>query len=146
VIMLRSLRVGYVWHIILFVMPVILWSQQLSERFTALSPEDQLQKFDLAEGFVIELVASERDGIVNPIDMTFDDAGRLWTQTARMYPMDPVSDIKWEDLLVLMDDEEKQKNHPAFKKLKEMFEGKIPGQDQILIVDGLYAGQDLQVH
>lgn len=144
--MLRSLRVGYVWHIILFVMPVILWSQQLSERFTALSPEDQLQKFDLAEGFVIELVASERDGIVNPIDMTFDDAGRLWTQTARMYPMDPVSDIKWEDLLALMDDEEKQKNHPAFKELKEMFEGKIPGQDQILIVDGLYPGQDLQVH
>lgn len=123
-------------YIIFFIVPVALWSQQLSERTGAYSPEEQLKKFELADGFVIELVASEEDGIVNPIDLTFDDAGRLWTQTARMYPMDPVSDIKWEDLLALMDDEEKQKKHPAFKQLKDRFEGKIPGEDQILILDG----------
>src|SRR5690606_31924666 len=61
---------------------------------TIKTPEEELAGFKLPEGFVIELVASERDGIVNPIDLTFDDAGRLWTQTARMYPLDPVMDIK----------------------------------------------------
>ena len=32
---------------------------------------------------------SEENGLMNPIDLAFDDAGRLWTQTAQMYPLDP---------------------------------------------------------
>ena len=63
-----------------------------SNRTEALSPEEQLAMFTLADGFVIELVASEKNGIINPIDLTFDDAGRLWTQTAEMYPLDPLGD------------------------------------------------------
>ena len=66
------------------------------------TPEQELAGFTVPEGFVVELVASEKDGIVNPIDLTFDDAGRLWTQTARMYPLDPVKDIKWGELMRLM--------------------------------------------
>ena len=62
------------------------------------TPEEELAGFKVPEGFVVELVASERDGIINPVDLTFDDAGRLWTQTARMYPLDPVADIQWNDL------------------------------------------------
>lgn len=141
------LRIGkqHILQLILAFFPLVLWSQELSERTKALDPNDQLAQFDLLDGFVIELVASEEDGIVNPIDLTFDDAGRLWTQTARMYPMDPVSDIKWQDLLALMDDEEKQKQHPAFKKLKDRFEGKVPGEDQILILDGIYPGEEKKV-
>ena len=61
-----------------------------SNRTKAFTPEEQQAKFKLAEGFVIELVASEKNGIINPIDLTFDDAGRLWTQTAEMYPLDPM--------------------------------------------------------
>src|SRR5688572_19876896 len=56
------------------------------------TPEEELAGFTLLDGFTIELVASERDGIVNPIDLTFDDEGRLWTQTAKMYPLDPIAD------------------------------------------------------
>ncbi|MBT5816124.1 MAG: hypothetical protein HOI15_17515, partial [Opitutales bacterium] len=70
------------------------------------TPEEQLAGFELPDGFVIELVASERDGIINPIDLAFDDAGRLWTQTATMYPLDPAMDIEWGDLLKLMDNPE----------------------------------------
>src|SRR5690606_34504124 len=98
-----------------------------SVRTVALTPEEQLQLFDLADGFVIELVASEKDGIINPIDLTFDDKGRLWTQTARMYPMDPISDIQWQDLLTLMEDEKKQAEHPAFKKVLDLYQGKTHG-------------------
>ena len=32
-----------------------------------------------AGGFVIDLVTTEKNGITNPIDLTFDDAGRIWT-------------------------------------------------------------------
>lgn len=91
-----------------------------------------------APGFVIELVASEKDGVAKPIDLTFDDAGRLWTQTARMYPLDPVADIQWNDLLRLMDDQQAQQNHPNFRRILDLYQGRTKGSDQVLILSGLY--------
>ena len=98
-----------------------------SVRTRIYTPEEELAGFKVPEGFVIELVASERDSVVNPIDLTFDDAGRLWTQTARMYPLDPVADIQWDDLLRLMDDQEAQKKHPNFKRVLDLYQGKTKG-------------------
>lgn len=102
------------------------------------TPEEELAGFSVPDGFVVELVASERDGIVNPIDLTFDDAGRLWTQTAEMYPLDPVADIQWNDLLKLMNDPEAQRNHPNFKRILDLYQGKTKGTDKILVLSGLY--------
>lgn len=104
------------------------------------TPEEELAGFSVPDGFVVELVASERDGIVNPIDLTFDDAGRLWTQTARMYPLDPVADIQWNDLLKLMNDPEAQRNHPSFKRILDLYQGKTKGSDKILVLSELYGG------
>ena len=88
---------------------------------------------------------SERDGVVNPIDLTFDDAGRLWTQTAEMYPLDPIADIKWNDLLNLMNDQEAQKNHPNFKRILDLYQGKTKGTDKILILSNLYNKKPVEV-
>ncbi|MGV8879167.1 MAG: PVC-type heme-binding CxxCH protein [Sphingobacteriaceae bacterium] len=103
------------------------------------TPEAELAGFKLPPGFIIELVASERDGVINPIDITFDDAGRLWTQTARMYPLDPISDIQWDDLTRLMNDENEQKNHPNFKRILDLYQGKTKGTDKILVLSNLYS-------
>ena len=108
-----------------------------STRQKVYTAEEELAGFTLAEGFVIELVASEKDGVAKPIDLTFDDAGRLWTQTARMYPLDPVADIQWNDLLKLMDDQEAQRKHPNFKRILDLYQGKTRGTDQVLILSGL---------
>ncbi len=105
-----------------------------------------MKGFKLPKGFVIELVASERDGIVKPIDLTFDDSGRLWTQTASMYPMDPIADIQWNDLLNLMNDTEAQKNHPEFKRILELYQGKTKGNDKILILSNLYNKDPIRVN
>ncbi len=102
------------------------------------TPEEELAGFKLPEGFVMELVASERDGVINPVDLTFDDAGRLWTQTAIMYPLDPVADIQWNDLLKLMDDQEARNNHPAFKRIHDLYQGKTKGIDKVLVLSNLY--------
>lgn len=53
-----------------------------------LSPEEQLKRFVLPEGFVIELIASEADGAGKPTSLAFDEAGRLWWTTATAYPRD----------------------------------------------------------
>ena len=109
-----------------------------SARTQIYTPEQELAGFKVPEGFVVELVASEKDGLINPVDLTFDDAGRLWTQTAIMYPLDPIADIQWNDLLKLMDDPEAQKNHPNFKRILDLYQGKTKGVDKILIFSELY--------
>ena len=52
------------------------------------SMEEQLALFKLPEGFIIENVSHEKLGTIKPISLNFDDAGRLWTQTASEYPID----------------------------------------------------------
>jgi len=116
-----------------------------SSRTKVLSPKEQLAGFKVPEGFVVELVASEEDGIVNPIDLTFDDAGRLWTQTASMYPLDPVANIKWKDLQKLIEDPEAQKRNPNFKKILDLYQGKSKGEDKILIISGLKDVKEVEV-
>lgn len=101
------------------------------------TPEQELAGFTVPDGFVVELVASEKDGIVNPIDLTFDDAGRLWTQTARMYPLDPVKDIRWGELMRLMDNPAEQDKNPEFKRIKDLYQGVTKGTDDILILSDL---------
>jgi len=109
------------------------------------TPEEQLAGFTVPDGFIIELVASEKNGVINPIDLTFDDAGRLWTQTARMYPLDPVKDIKWNELLRLMDHPAEQDKNPEFKRIKDLYQGKTKGSDEILILSNLGNSKALNV-
>jgi putative membrane-bound dehydrogenase-like protein len=75
------------------------------------SPTEQLASFTLPPGFIIELVSSEEQGTVKPISIAFDDAGRLWTQTARAYPLDKDAAAftkKGPDQILVFD-------HPHFK-------------------------------
>lgn len=53
------------------------------------SPEDSQQLFTLAEGFEVNLYASEVDfpNMMNPVSFTFDSRGRLWVGTNPSYPM-----------------------------------------------------------
>jgi putative heme-binding domain-containing protein len=117
-----------------------------SVRTQIYTPEQELAGFKVPKGFVIELVASEKDGVINPIDLTFDDAGRLWTQTAMMYPLDPIADIQWNDLLKLMDDPEAQKNHPNFKRILDLYQGKTKGADKILVLSDLYGKKPVKTN
>ncbi len=102
------------------------------------SPEEELSGFTVPDGFVVELIASENEGVVNPIDITFDDAGRLWTQTAIMYPLDPIADIQWNDLLELMNDPEKQRSHPNFVRALNLYKGITKGEDKIVVLSNFY--------
>jgi hypothetical protein len=115
-----------------------------SERNYPSAPEVELAGFTLLDGFYIELVASEKDGVINPIDLTFDDAGRLWTQTAEMYPLDPIADIKWRDLRNLMEDPEAQKTDSNFARVRNLYQGKVKGRDKILILSNLYENNKVE--
>lgn len=129
---------AYIIAVVSCITPAAAQDKTHSVRRGANTPEQELAGFHLPEGFVIELVASERDSVFKPIDLTFDDAGRLWTQTARMYPLDPISDIRWEDLLKLMDDENAQRNHPNFKRVLQLYKGETKGVDKVIVLSDIY--------
>lgn len=51
-------------------------------------PAEQQASFILPPGFTVELVASEETGLPKPVNIAFDDAGRMWSMTATEYPRD----------------------------------------------------------
>jgi len=93
-----------------------------SERAGALSPAEQLQKFTVPEGFVVELVASEQNGLINPVDLAFDTAGRLWTGTSQMYPIDPKGGRK-------------NAKPQEIQRIIDLYQRTTKGQDKVLRID-----------
>lgn len=59
--------------------------QDFSGQATVLAPEESLQRLVPAEGYAVELIASE-PLIRQPIDLKFDDRGRLWVVQYLQYP------------------------------------------------------------
>src|SRR3989442_4223013 len=54
----------------------------------ALSPQDALKSFHLSEDFHIELFGAEPQ-VVDPVEMAFDENGRIYVAEMRDYPDDP---------------------------------------------------------
>jgi len=68
-----------------------------------LSPTVQQSMFDLAPGFVIELVASEPE-IAKPMNMAFDTRGRLWVTDTLEYPYPVDLNKKGRDSIKVLTD------------------------------------------
>lgn len=54
----------------------------------ARSATEQWRDFHLPEGYEIELVVQESEGLGKFVSVSFDQRGRMWTQTALEYPVD----------------------------------------------------------
>ncbi len=66
-------------------------------------PAAQLASFRIAEGFEVNLFASEKDGVTNPIQIRFDPRGRLFVACSEIYPQ-LVPGRKLEDRIVVLED------------------------------------------
>lgn len=67
------------------------------------SPEAEMASFQLADGYEINLWASEDDGIANPIAIRWDPAGRLWVLTTLAYAQVEPGGQTDDRLLILED-------------------------------------------
>ncbi|MGI9239342.1 MAG: PVC-type heme-binding CxxCH protein, partial [Verrucomicrobiales bacterium] len=67
---------------------------------------EALAAFDVAEGYKIELFASEKEfeHLANPVQMAFDNRGRLWVATMPTYPHYRPGDPKPDDKLIILED------------------------------------------
>ncbi len=74
-----------------------------AELHSPLAPEQALKEFHVRRGLRVELVASEPD-IQSPVDMSFDENGRLWVVEMRDYPNGPPKGKPPEGRIVILDD------------------------------------------
>lgn len=67
---------------------------------------DAKETFKMMEGFKIELFAAESDfpDLRNPVNMSFDNQGRLWVSVAPSYPAYRPGDPRPDDKLIIFED------------------------------------------
>ena len=66
-------------------------------------PAAELASFDVADGFAVNLFASEQDGVLKPIQMRFDARGRLWVIGSTVYPQIEPGQVPNDKVLILED-------------------------------------------
>lgn len=68
--------------------------------------EDALKKLKVPEGYKIELFASEEQfpDLAKPMQMSFDNKGRLWVSTMPSYPHYKPGDSKPNDKIIIFED------------------------------------------
>jgi putative heme-binding domain-containing protein len=68
-----------------------------------LAPAEERKQFQLPPGFEIQLVASEPD-IQKPMNIAFDDRGRLWVTGSVEYPYPAKKGVKARDTVKVLED------------------------------------------
>ncbi|RKN81767.1 PVC-type heme-binding CxxCH protein [Ulvibacterium marinum] len=68
--------------------------------------QDALDKIKVAPGYKIELFASEKEfnNLANPVQMSFDNQGRLWVGVMPSYPHYKAGDSKPNDKIIILED------------------------------------------
>ncbi|NIJ51950.1 PVC-type heme-binding CxxCH protein [Dyadobacter arcticus] len=68
--------------------------------------QDALKKLKVPEGYKIELFASEEEfpDLAKPMQMSFDNKGRLWIATMPSYPHYKPGDTKPNDKIIILED------------------------------------------
>jgi mono/diheme cytochrome c family protein/glucose/arabinose dehydrogenase len=68
--------------------------------------QEALDKFTVAPGYKIDLFASEREfpDLANPVQISFDNKGRLWVAVMPTYPHWKPGDPKPNDKLIILED------------------------------------------
>jgi mono/diheme cytochrome c family protein/glucose/arabinose dehydrogenase len=68
--------------------------------------EDAIKKLKVSPGYKIELFASEKEfpDLAKPVQISFDNKGRLWVATMPSYPHYKPGDQKPDDKLIILED------------------------------------------
>ncbi len=82
------------------------------------SPEEQLASFEILDGFAVNLFASEADGVVNPVQIRWDERGRLWVACTPSYPQIKPGE-KADDYVLVCEDTDGDGRADRFEKFVE---------------------------
>jgi putative heme-binding domain-containing protein len=82
------------------------------------TPEEELKSFRLRDGFKVSLFASETDGLVKPIQICWDEHGRLWALCVPSYPQ-LVPGVEANDYILVCEDTDGDGKADRFTKFAE---------------------------
>lgn len=82
------------------------YSPEKNGSLSYLYGEEALSKLKVAPGYKIELFASEKEftDVANPVQLSFDNKGRLWLATMPTYPHWKPGDKKPNDKIIILED------------------------------------------
>lgn len=103
----------------------------------AMTPEEELATFTLADGYEVNLFASEREGVVKPTQFAWDERGRLWVACSPTYPQ-PQAHAKPADYILMLEDTDgdgKADKSWPFAEGLTMVQGVEPSEDGAFVCD-----------
>ena len=104
-------------------------------------PASELASFKIADGFEVNLFASEADGVVKPIQIRFDARGRLWVIGSTVYPLIEPGQKPNDKVLVLQDT-----NHDGRADVTTVFaDGLMIPTGLEVIENGAYVGHGTEL-
>jgi glucose/arabinose dehydrogenase len=82
------------------------FNPQKNGSLTYLYGDEAVKKLKVPEGYKIEMFASEKEfpDLANPVQMSFDNKGRLWVSTMPSYPHYKPGDKKPNDKILILED------------------------------------------
>ncbi|MBM3846859.1 MAG: DUF1080 domain-containing protein, partial [Verrucomicrobia bacterium] len=103
----------------------------------ALSPEEQLATLQPAEGFAVGLFASELQGVVKPIQIAWDETGRMYVACSPAYPHSRASAPRPDFILALEDTDRDGRADKSWKFAEglTMVQGVEPGAGGVYVCD-----------
>ena len=102
-----------------------------------LTPEEQMAKFTLADGYQINLFADERLGVAKPTQFSWDEKGRLYVACSPTYPQ-TLPGIEPSDYILILEDTDgdgKADKSSRFAEGLTMVQGVEPGDGGLYVCD-----------
>lgn len=87
-------------------LPQVETNYKLEDQVKYLYGQELMNSFTVAPGYKLELFASEQDfpSLANPVQVSFDNKGRLWVAAMPTYPHYKPGDSKPNDKLIILED------------------------------------------
>lgn len=104
---------------------------------TVLTPEQQMAGFTVAEGYEMNLFASETEGVAKPTQFSWDERGRLYVACSPTYPQ-TVPGVKPSDFILVVEDtngDGKADKSTRFAEGLTMVQGVEPGAGGVYVCD-----------
>ena len=117
--------------------PEVSIAPALFSEMEALTPEEQLETFETAEGYSVNLFASELEGIVNPVQFAWDEKGRLYVACSPSYPQ-TLAGMPAQDYIQVLEDRDRDgvaDTSWRFAENLSMVQGVEPGADGVYVCD-----------
>jgi putative membrane-bound dehydrogenase-like protein len=117
--------------------PLILPKLKITEEPKALTPAEQMATFKLADGYQVNLFASEELGVINPTQISWDEKGRLYVACSPGYPQSLASSEPADYILICEDTDADGRADKSWRFAEglTMVQGVEPGAGGVYVCD-----------